>query len=282
MPVGGAVLCLQGRALGTDDASAETVTAMVCDALRQHGVKLVAMAPEQAPISAAYVVRLQKLGTSWVVRVSREEPLGIEVDSRQLVIKDLDETPLAAERIGKAFAEGVPVVDTEAYTTVTRQEGRTYSKRSGEVVVGPGLSSVYVAGTQGGMASGLNFNLYYEYPQWGVGFGFVASSHDNTEVSNLFVGARHYFLDGDITPLVGAGAEYGQVAVSDHEGTGVSFFAEAGVEFFRLGKTHLTAYLRAEAPTFALDYNGMDSDSPSNSGGTTYRVPVGLHLNVGF
>jgi hypothetical protein len=279
VPVG-KVLCLQGRALGTDDASAETVTGMVCDALRRNGVQVVAVAPDQGAVTEAYVVRLQRLGSSWVIRVSHERPLGIEADSRQLLLKELDETPVAAERIGRAFGRGEPVAQTQDYTTVTQSEGRSYAKRSGEVVVGPGVTAVYVAGTEGGLASGLNFNLYYEYPRWGLGFGGYVAGRKDTDVESAFVGARHYLLDGDITPLVGAGASFGRIQVDDHEGGGVSFFAEAGVEFFRLGKTHLAAYLRAEVPTYTLE----ETDWPlgATQGDNTYRVPIGLHLNLGF
>jgi hypothetical protein len=260
---------------------------MLCGALRSHGIPVQAVAPDQSAVEEAYVVRLQKLGTSWVIRVSHEKPLGTELDSRQLLVKSLDETPVAAERIGKALATGKPVEETQTYTTVTEQEGRRYAKRSGEVVVGPGLSTVYVKGTEGGLGAGLNFNLYYEYPKWGLGFGGYMAGKQDTNVGGIFVGARHYLLDGDVTPLFGAGASFGGIAVNEHDiehsGSGVSFFAEAGVEMFRLGKTHLAAYLRAEIPTFEMtEDDTWDVDSASLRGSNTYRVPVGLHLNLGF
>jgi hypothetical protein len=67
--------------------------------------------------------------------------------------------------------------------------------------------------------------------------------------ASLSVGARYFSSLDDITPFVGGGLSWSGISAEkgsfDGSGTGMSAHVDAGVEFLRTHKTHLSIGLRA-------------------------------------
>ncbi len=212
---------------------------MFCDSLRDNGLSVVGEPAAGEVTGDAYVVRLKRFGQPWVIRVSHDKPLGTEVDHWLLPGRDLLEAPWAVARLGRAIARGESLQlepsPLPAAVPVVPQIRKTRS----ELVVGPGVSTVSIAGSLLGLASGFNLNMYYERPRWALGLGgyFVASY--NIAMGGVFIGARHYLSAGRIAPLIGGGVLYSGAEAIDFErgdgaGAGASFYGDLGLVFFRL------------------------------------------------
>ncbi len=76
---------------------------------------------------------------------------------------------------------------------------------------------------------------------------------------------------------------FGGTDTENENGVGASLFLDLGVEFCRLERDRFSAYLRVEVPTYTISTFDEGKYSNGSSGYTySYRMPVGLHVNVGF
>lgn len=301
------IACLVGDHPKEYSDSARTATGLVCDALRDQGIDVGTAAYDPGGSTTAYVVNLDQLGSTFFLRVTYEEPIGEAKKTRKVSLYDLSEAEVAAPRVAKAMTDAKSV-DEANYDNVVGSEQREKGKKTGEFVIGGGIAAISMPAAGSPMGPALNLFGFYETRDWGIGlqghFGDAAAERSDTASFMAFsVGARYYFSDQNITPLVGGGLalsrieEHKQSAYYSLEGSGTSAFAEVGAEFFRLHKTHLIATLRVDAPFYTLsssNYNSFSdygycsglSCSASTDPGTApknrYEVPITLNLGIGF
>jgi hypothetical protein len=305
-PPTGRIACLVGDHPREYSDSARTATGLVCDALREQGIDVGTAAYDPAGSHSAYVVNLDQLGSTFFLRVTYEEPIGVAKKTRRVSLYDLSEAEVAAPRVAHAMTDAKSVDDTANYDNVVGSERREKEKKSGEFVIGAGIAALSMPAAGSYMGPMLNVFGFYETREWGIGLqghiGDAAMKRADTASYMAFsVGARYYFSDQNITPLFGGGLALSSIQESKPgnyyqlTGSGTAAYVEGGVEFFRLHKTHLIATLRVDAPFYSLGpssyYSGYNY---SSSVGTTsaapapsvpkdrYEVPITLNFGVGF
>lgn len=298
------VACVIGEHPSEYPDSARTATAMVCDALRDRGVDIGSPTNSPRGASAAYVVNLDQLGSTFFLRVQHEEPVGTVKKTRRISLSDLSEAEIAAPRIATALLENKATGDTLAYDNVVGSEGRNYRKKQGEFVIGGGIAAISMPAQGSYMGPAFQLFGFYETDNWGIGLQghFGDADLDPSEHASLAVfsvGGRYYPSEENITPLIGAGLSLSRISEHRHdnsfstlEGSGTSAYAEAGVEMFRLHKTHLIATLRVDLPFYMLhrttdyDYYGYyatPTPTPTPTGPEKrYEVPVTVNVGIGF
>lgn len=302
-PPRGRIACLVGYHPREFPDSARTATGLVCDAIREQGVDVGPVAYDPGGARAAYVINLDQLGSTFFLRVSYEEPIGVPRKTRRVSLYDLAEAEVAAPRIARSMTGAASVDDTATYDNLVGSEARHREKKNGEFVVGGGIAALSMPSAESYMGPVLNVFGFYETGQWGVGLqghiGDASMRHDDSAMYGAFsVGARYYFSDQNVTPLVGGGLalsmirETAQGDYYDRTGSGTSAYVEAGVELFRLHKTHFIATLRVDAPFYALGHVRSYGDYTYSSTSTTtavpapprdgYEMPVLLNVGVGF
>jgi hypothetical protein len=301
------IACLVGDHPKEYSDSARTATGLVCDALRDKGVDIGQAAYDPGGSTSAYVVNLDQLGSTFFLRVTFEDPIGQPQKTRRVSLYDLSEAEVAAPRVANAMTDAKSVDDAN-YDNVVGSEQRQKGKKTGEFVIGGGIAAISMPAAGSPMGPALNLFGFYETRDWGIGlqghFGDAATERNNTaSFMALSVGARYYFSDQNITPLVGGGLalstieEHKQNAYYSLRGGGTSAFAEVGAEFFRLHKTHLIATVRVDAPFYTLtsstyssyNYYGYCSGlscpasvDPGTAPKSRYEVPITVNLGIGF
>ena len=299
------IACLVGDHPREYSDSARTATGLVCDAIREQGIDVGPAASDPGGSHAAYVVSLDQLGSTFFLRVSYEDPIGVAKKTRRVSIYDLAEAEVAAPRVARAMTDAKSVDETANYDNVVGSERRYKEKKNGEFVIGGGITALTMPAAQSYMGPMLNLFGFYETRDWGIGLqGHIgdASMHRNETASYMAfsVGARYYFSDQNITPLIGGGLALSTIEEAkpnepyELQGGGTSAYLEAGVELFRLHKTHFIATLRVDAPFYSVTatrQNTYDSYNYSTNTSSTvvppapkdrYEVPVLLNLGVGF
>lgn len=297
------IACVVGEHPSEYPDSARTATAMICDALRDRGVDIGPPIGDPRGSSAAYVVNLDQLGSTFFLRVHYEEPVGTVKKTRRISLSDLSEAEVAAPRIATALLENKKTSDTLAYDNVVGSEARNYRKKQGEFVIGAGIAAISMPAQGSYMGPAFELFGFYETDKWGIGLqGHTGDADlDPSEHASLAVfsaGARYYLTEENITPVIGAGLALSRISEHRHdnsystlEGSGTSAYAEAGVEMFRLHKTHLIATVRVDLPFYMLnrtaDYGYTDYGSPSPAPTPTgpekrYEVPITLNVGIGF
>lgn len=285
--------------------SARTATAMVCDALRDRGVDIGSPSTDPRGASAAYIVNLDQLGSTFFLRVQQEEPVGTVKKTRRISLSELSEAEIAAPRIATALLENKSTGETLAYDNVVGSEARNYRKKQGEFVIGAGIAAISMPAQGSYMGPAFNVFGFYETDRWGIGlqshFGDAdLDPNEHASLAVFSVGGRYYPSEENITPVIGLGLSLSRISEHRHdnsfstlEGSGTSAYAEAGVEMFRLHKTHLIATLRADLPFYTLNrtpdydyYNYYGTTTPPAPTPTgpekRYEVPITLNVGIGF
>jgi hypothetical protein len=263
--------CVLGEHLGVEEAHARTAAVLICDALREEGARVASTLVEaaQAPGLPAYRIELRPIGSLLVVRLSRETPLGTEIDSRSLRLQSIDELPVAAPRLARALHAGAPVEETAGMKSLVGDETRTYRKKSGETLFAVGVHGHSLLGAPVTAGYGVYARLYYETPAYSVN-------------------ARAFFSDADIGPFVGGGVgilwlgwdEPGSSSGETYEtwddreysGGGLAPYLEAGVELMRHHGGRLEILARLDVPVFEAEA-GSDG---------AYAVPLSLMAAYSF
>jgi hypothetical protein len=298
-PSGATIACVVGDHPHEYPDSARTAARLVCDALRQRGADVSADVGDGTGASAAYVVNIEQLGSIFYLGASYQEPLGVSKRSRRMSIYGLEEAEVAAPRLAEALLDEKSTEANVTYDSVVGSEQRVNAKKSGEFVVGLGLAAVSTPAAQTYMGPAFQLFGFYETRSWGIGVqGHVGDAaiqpHQTSFYSSFSVGARYYLSDEDLTPLLGGGLALSHMSESKNgdigvSGGGTSAYLEAGIEAFRLHKTHFIATLRADLPFYKLSSGDADScydNGCSNSvlppQNTRYEVPILLNVGIGF
>lgn len=281
-----------------------TVAGLVCEALSQAGASV-----DNRPVppsaaagaQAAYRVELRPLGQNVILVVTLEAPLGAAQESRSLRLSRLEEVPVAAPRIAEALVSGKPVSQTAKVDTLVGEDSRPLVKKHGELKAGIGVLGFGIPSSDVLGGYGVLGQLFYEERDYAVGaqvrFGGSSSSSGDATLDDITLGARYFFSDADITPVLGAGVgilwldfrgdkipssaaglgtTYGTPYYSrkHFDGAGLAAHVEAGVEFMRMHDVRFDVLLRLDAPLYQLH--------DSQTGDDRYALPISLMASYSF
>jgi hypothetical protein len=294
----GEAACVLGEHEGIAEADARTSAALVCAALSERGarVRTTPLRPEQTyGFAGAYRVALRPLGKLVLLHVSYESPVGQDVRARQLQIGDIEEMTVAAPRIADALLHDKPLAETARVDNLVAEETRKSRKVSGETFFALGIFG-FAMPDDAWAGYGAYARFHYETPAYAVGIdGRVGGSTRNDGDAHLFglsVGGRYFVSDSDVTVFLGGGLGVLWVGVSDQQeiedaelsgyniedveraGSGLSPYAEVGLELLRMHDSRLDVGLRVDTPLFELG-EGIGS-------GKDYVVPISLFASYSF
>jgi hypothetical protein len=298
--------CVIGPHAGIPDADAETAAGMVCEEVRAQGQPIGPPVPEAS--GARYVVHLQKLGESVVVRLTRINAAEQIVSGRTLSLRTIEEVPVAAPRLARAVVRNEALVETRQMDNLVGHEARVHPKMDGETLVGVGVLTGVVTGSDtSGALVGADLSAGYELSDWGINanmrFGMATTSdsesdpYSSTDEAGMFalsVGGRYFLHPSAGTLFAGAGLGFDVLEVGEFEGVQPAVYAELGYELFRLTESRLAVTLRADVPLGGMERTGDDEsyacDASGNcgwSGGDTQAssgdlLPVTLSVSYAF
>jgi hypothetical protein len=293
----GSAVCIAGWSEGLPRGDVHTAAALACQALRDSGADVSAEPVDQAPPGAtsAYRVELRPLGTIVILQVSFESPIGTQVQRRSLELSSIEEVPVAAPRIADSIVRGTPLAQTAKLDTLVGQETREHAKKYGETFFAIGVLG-FAMPDKTWAGYGAFGRVYYEAERYAVSLdlrlGTSANNDGDAGLFGLAVGARYFLNAEDISPFFGggagilwlsqkrvhtAGATSGGTYAPDFYDTqlnasGLAAYGEVGVEFLRMHRTRVDAALRADAPFFQLEAQGMHR----------YTLPIALQLSYSF
>jgi hypothetical protein len=287
--------CVVGTHAGIPDADALTVASMVCEEVRAQGQ------PVAAPVTEAtgprYVVSMQKLGESVVLRLTEFDATDGVVAGRILNLEKIEDVPVAAPRIARAVVDKVPIEATRQMDNLVGAEARVQPKMDGEALWSLGVLTGFVTGAAMSMPLvGADLGASYEMGDWGItaNMRFGVSSSSNVETRSgeaamftLSVGARYFFDPSDGSLFTGGGLGFDALTVDEIDGILPAPYAEVGYELFRLAESRLAIAVRADVPlgSMAIDeYTSKYSDECNDAGrcGSGYLLPVTLSVSYAF
>jgi hypothetical protein len=287
--------CRLSEHQGIDDPSAATAARLVCAAI----------ARTDDTSGSRYRVSLGTLGSVVVLSVAREgSELGSTVDSREMLLHDLEEVIVAAPRIAASIVHGTPIVETQTVENLVSQETREPATKPGKLHFAIGLLGTFSPYNQGfGAAPGGLLDLHYELPQWELSgsLRFGGGSSSNTLPTNSFfdfsLGGRYFFDSRDVSAYFGGGLAWSYYSLHvpnigfDGNNSGFGLYVDGGVEVMRTRHSHLALGLRVDVPFYALNnqsdgltqtmINGVvvpQTSAPS----TYYFLPISLEARLTF
>lgn len=280
------------------EADARTATRVLCEQLRQHSGG-----------RGAFDVSLGTLGRLVVVTVLREDT-GMSVSVR---LEEIEELPVAAQRVAAALVEGRPFAATGRVDNLIASETRAPRTRDGSLKFSAGIADVESPG-HGARASGLSLGLAYSSSRFALpvelrfGWDDAPYGEGALDFFAFSIGGRGFLSTRDISPFVGGGLGYltleardgsypepGQPAGSyfSADRRGVSPYVEGGVEFLRTHRGRLALVLRADIPLGPLEQPAIPVTRWDSRGRTEivvdtvparskYVVPVSIGVSVAF
>ncbi|MBN1655429.1 MAG: hypothetical protein JXA30_16810 [Deltaproteobacteria bacterium] len=285
-------VCLLGLHTGIDESDAQTAADLVCKELRKNGVSVLGVERSAEGASAAYRIELRKLGDNVLIDLIYESPIGSPHDSRSTQLKSIEEVIVAAPRLAKALIRKEPMETTAEISTLVGDETRPYEKIYGEFFWGLGILGVAMPTVEIYAGFGFQLKVFYESSEYSIGVdikgGGADQGEDDAKFFGMSVGARYFFSTANISPFIGGGLGFLLMEVTrddgydyyiDYEGTGLTSYLEAGVEFLRFHSSRLDLAVRFEAPFFSLEdeyyYSGPNSVGETRS---RYVFPITLGL----
>ncbi|MBN1944809.1 MAG: hypothetical protein JW797_03995 [Bradymonadales bacterium] len=294
----GGIACLIGDHGGLPDSDAQTAAALACDELRRLGVAVGQPVTEAPGATQAYRVNTQRLGRIVMYELVYESPVGTPVDNRRLQLANIEEIPVAAPRLAQALVQGVPIEQTADVESLVGQETRQPGEMPGDTYWGIGIVGLGMVGTDIFGAPGVVFRFFYEATRYAVGSdilfaGGSPSGDDNGIFFSWGVGGRYFFNRGNIGIFAGGGFAWDTLATyrgGDEEyedqwegvDTGVGFYGEGGVEFFRMYGSRLLVMLRVDVPFFSLEEERYLSESDITLKDSNYVLPISLSVTYAW
>jgi hypothetical protein len=281
-----ALQALQARGLATLDPAALRRPVALADARDAAGA---------AGAQRLFVLDAAPLGEAVVTGLAEVDGATGAARARStLVIDDLADADRAIGRLVDAVLDGVPIDETARIATVTRHEGRAYSKRPGEFLWGLSvMSAVGLADRDHGGAAaawGGSLHFLYEIPSAQFGVRVGGGGSEDAGLAEFSVTGSWMILDGDISPYVGGGLGLSVLSLHDGDGEfGGHALLTGGVEFFRLHSARIFAGLDLLLPFYrvsrwedAWDHDGSDgSDGYENDRDRGAHWTPALMLSVG-
>ncbi|MBI5532696.1 MAG: hypothetical protein HY898_08285 [Deltaproteobacteria bacterium] len=284
--------CSLGSHDGIADADAVTASQLVCDEIQR-----------QFPGNrGTFVVELRKLGSGSLLVLTQLDERGSVADRRQLRMDRIEETVWAAPRLVESLITRTSIGTTARVDNIVGEDARELRKRSGQTHVGAGIIGSAFIGGNGIVAPGVDLALYHETERVAVGgdlrlsYRSQGSNGDEKGASMyaLSVGGRYFTSSEDITPYFGGGLSWSSISFTGVEYTasesGLSAYAEGGVEALRTHRTRILLGLRATLPFYAPKnerypgyYPGLGSNpTPVKQEEARYTVPLTINATVMF
>lgn len=278
------VACLAGESSGIDPTDVETVAQIVCSQLRRQGQQVTEATVAQGehwrvnlrPLGQKVLLSLQHVGENGTIRREGE-----------LLLNEIEETPVGAQRLVAAVLEGRDVASTATVDTLVGEEVRVRRKKEGEHFFGLGLMGMAVPGTDMVAGGGLILRWSFETTGFGVladlRFAGGSPADDDASLFSIGVGGRWFTGHGNWSPFLGAGLAFSQFQVNERgvfHGSqgGLGAWAEVGVEVLRLYESRLSLELRAEPVFYELELEGLRDDRAPRK----YYLPVTFGLTYLF
>jgi hypothetical protein len=284
--------CRGAEVSGLPAADAATATDIVCRELASVSGS-----------SGRFVVSFRPLGSSLVLTVSREDTS----EGRSLVLDGFREVPIAARRLAEALVRDRAVEATQEVDTLVESEARPILSRPGGRKFEMGAFGL-AAGRGTPLGAGFAIGLAYDAPAFAIPaqmrFGSASDGEREITFFSIDTGGRYYFSRGAVSPFVGGGFSvlrlsnsensYGAIGDGSYYSTryvqdsrwGAGLYVEVGVQLFRLHRGRMTAFVRADLPTYRLHPTGADYGERgrvvSIDGGRRYIVPVTFGLTGSF
>jgi hypothetical protein len=258
--------CVNGEGGGLPGKDVAAAVDITCDVLRAR-----------SGASGTYSVTFRPLGRSIQLRITDETTS----ESRSILLPDLEETELAANRVARALLDRVDVEETQRVGSLP-SETRGVREKAGTLRVALGAVGLSVPFEGTGFGGGISLGILYDTPRYAL-YGDLtgAGGSEGESGARLFSigsGVRCYFTDGGISPFLAAGAGLLAMDVDSepdfHAGkTSFAPHVEAGIVAFRLQRSRLSAGLRVHLPLSRIE------DDHSKK---LYAVPVVFGLTFAF
>lgn len=276
-------VCLIGSHANITEADAETSAAIVCDELRKRGV--IGLSEPRGDATAAaevYRVTLRPLGEQVYLSLAQEMN-GAIVSQGQLMLRRIEEVPVAAPRLAEAVLSGKNVAQTATVSSLVGQESRQGKFFFNFGIVGMALPRTDVIG-----AAGLSFGGAFETEDFAVlsdlHFTVGQPSDDEALFTSFGVGGRYYLGGGNWSPFFTGGFAFNALSVGvkrkkdfgwgseegldNHSQSGLGAWAGLGIQALRHYESRLTVDLRAGLPFFEV--------------GDKYYVPITLGVTYAW
>jgi hypothetical protein len=285
--------CSLGAHDGIADADAVTASQLVCDEVQM-----------QFPGNrGTFVVELRKLGSGSLLVLSQLDERGGVSDRRQLRMDRIEETVSAAPRLVESLVTRTSIARTARVDNIVGEDARELRKKSGRTQFGAGILGSAFLGGNSIVAPGIDLALYHETERVAVGGDLRLSYRSQGDYGDekgasfyaLSIGGRYFTSSEDITPFIGGGLSWSSISLTGTDFTasesGLSAYAEGGVEALRTHQTRIILGLRANLPFYAPKDDTMHySYNPETGTGytpvkhdeTRYTVPVTINATVMF
>lgn len=268
-----AAICLLDEHPGISDSDAMTSAELICDEVRKQGVSIGRPVTSVDSAQSVYRVKLRKLGEAILLSLVYESPLGQQQDQRNLQLKNIEEIPIASQRIAEALVQNRSLEGTAEVNNLVGQETRVYAKKHGEFLKGIGLGGYFVPRHDIFASPMIDLHTGYESIRWGIGTDLRFGGFDNGGFGDgkfghisWSMGGKYFFLPSDISPYAGGGLQLAYLHIENvtfdaEQDTydsfeagqgGLGSYLEAGVEFLRLHQTRFAVDLRLDIPFFSL------------------------------
>lgn len=161
-----AVACMVAPNPGVEVADTETVAQIVCAELRRQGEQV--GEPTYDAAGERWRVGVRPLGRKIFLTLQRVHGDGSIGGEGEILLSEIEETPLAAPRLVEAVLTGKPVASTASVDTLVGDEARKYRKRGGESFFGLGFMGMGVPGTDVMPGGGIVLRWSFETVDFGV------------------------------------------------------------------------------------------------------------------
>lgn len=254
----------------------------MCSQLRQQGVHV--SDPVYDGEGEQYRIRIRPLGEKIFLSLQHMGAGGELIREREVVLAEIEETPVAAPRLVEAVRTGKEVGQTATVDSLVGEETRQYRKMGGETFFGLGFMGLAVPGTDVVPGAGILLRWSFETQDFGVvGDLRLVGGSPGDDTAVLFgagVGGRWFLSNGNWSPFLGAGLGWLVLDV-DAPGhfnggqNGLGTWVEVGVETLRFYETRLSLDLRVELPFYELEHHFNSSDR-------SYYVPITFGVSYSF
>jgi hypothetical protein len=276
--VAGGYTCDLGEHLSIDPDDARTAADLVCHAIAAHHGR-----------PGAYGVRFGKLGSKILLVLTDHE----SGEDRRIFLQEIEEVPVAADRLALALVQGKSVEQTQDAENVINASATQPEHQRVQVGVLLGVTALESVGLltspSAGVEGDVDFKLHRISLLLEGRAGGIGSETNLTGYGSLGAGARYFFTDEDIAPFAGGGVSFAYYQANRdgdqaYSGSGLAAYGDVGLSFFRSSTVGAFVSLRADVPFFVLGQTGYSTDANGFYSQVTtssrYVVPISLTLGL--
>lgn len=260
---------------GVSRSDLDTTTELIKTSVPEVSSNQVVDQPERADYYLQ--PRLLKLGSAYLLGLSKTEKNGTVINSSQLKASSMNELDTVAKRLTKAVMRGFTALENPEVGEITEEETHHGTERR------PARKAWYL-GIGGATFSNLNvdgigYSLGVAY-NWDLNSALIkimaeGAGLDSAFVASAGIGGQYFLLKSDIAPYIGGDFGFGAAKAEGGEGFfsgstigGFDVGAEAGIQFLRTASVNLDLGFRAG---FLLHSNSYGSPA-------VYSLKLGIYF----